>query len=107
MCGTAAADSSLLTVTRTNSDPARASALTCATVPSISAVSVLVMDCTTMGDAPPMGTEPTLTVCEWRRDRMPALYPDSPGKAGTRGAPPYPRGLNAAGVATVGAVVNG
>ena len=74
MCGTAAADSSLLTVTRTNSDPARANALTCATVPSISAVSVLVIDCTTMGDAPPMETEPTFTARECRRDLMRALY---------------------------------
>src|SRR5450631_376126 len=74
MWGTAAADSSLLTVTRTNSDPARASALTCATVPSMSAVSVLVMDCTTMGEAPPMETEPTLTIRECRRDLMSPLY---------------------------------
>src|SRR5450631_940065 len=74
MCGTAAADSSLLTVTRTNSDPARANALTCATVPSMSAVSVLVMDCTTMGEAPPMETEPTLTIRECRRDLMSPLY---------------------------------
>src|ERR1700690_4214776 len=79
MCGTAAADSSLLTVTRTSSEPARASALTCATVPSMSAVSVLVMDCTTMGDAPPMETEPTFTVRECRRFLMPALYRGAPG----------------------------
>src|ERR1700722_18322848 len=74
MCGTAAADSSLLTVTRTNSDPARASALTCATVPSISAVSVLVIDCTTMGEVPPTETEPTFTTRECRRVLMGALY---------------------------------
>src|ERR1700733_741069 len=82
MCGTAAADSSLLTVTRTNSDPARASALTCATVPSMSAVSVLVMDCTTMGEAPPMETEPTFAVRECRRDLMPALYLERRGGSG-------------------------
>src|ERR1700735_4228600 len=74
MCGTAAADSSLLTVTRTNSDPARANALTCATVPSISAVSVLVIDCTTMGEGPAMETEPTFTTRECRRVLMAALY---------------------------------
>src|ERR1700677_1119609 len=74
MCGTAAADSSLLTVTRTNSEPARANALTCATVPSISAVSVLVIDCTTMGKVPPMETEPTFTARECRRVLMAALY---------------------------------
>src|ERR1700722_3013538 len=83
MRGTAAADSSLLTVTRTSSDPARASALTCATVPSMSAVSVLVMDCTTMGEAPPMETEPTFTVRECRRDLMGPLYPER--RAGSGG----------------------
>jgi len=49
MWGTAAAASSLLTVTRTSSDPARASAATCCTVERMSAVSVFVMDCTTIG----------------------------------------------------------
>ena len=49
MCGTAAAASSVFTVTRTSSDPARASALTCWTVDSMSAVSVFVIDCTTIG----------------------------------------------------------
>ena len=42
--GTARAASSLLTVTRTRSLPAWCRALTCATVASTSAVSVLVMD---------------------------------------------------------------
>src|ERR1700733_13285002 len=74
MCGTAAADSSLLTVIRTSSDPARASALTCATVPSISAVSVLVMDCTTIGDLPPMVTVPTFTPREILPEIIPQLY---------------------------------
>src|SRR3984957_20234413 len=74
MCGTAAAGSSLLTVIRTSSDPARASALTCATVPSISAVSVLVMDCTTIGDLPPMVTVPTFTPREILREIIPQLY---------------------------------
>src|SRR5258707_15004368 len=79
---TAAADSSLLTVTRTNSDPARANALTCATVPSISAVSFLVSDCTRRGAAPPMETEPTFTARECRRVLIPALYRASPGGSG-------------------------
>jgi len=52
MCGTAAAASSRSTVMRTNSDPAREQRRHCAMVPSTSAVSVLVMDCTTIG-APP------------------------------------------------------
>src|SRR5450755_1513540 len=74
MCGTAAADSSLLTVILTNSDPARASALTCATVPSISAVSVLVMDCTTIGALPPMVTAPTFTPRDVLRGIIQQLY---------------------------------
>ena len=39
----------VLTVMRTSSEPARASASTCVTVASTSAVSVLVIDCTTIG----------------------------------------------------------
>src|SRR5450432_3896797 len=74
MWGTAAADSSLLTVIRTNSDPARASALTCATVPSMSAVSVLVMDCTTIGALPPMVTAPTFTPRDVLREIIQRLY---------------------------------
>ena len=53
MCGTAAAASSRSTVMRTISEPARASAATCRAVSSTSAVSVLVIDCTTMGAPPP------------------------------------------------------
>ena len=49
MRGTAAAASSVLTVTRTSSEPACASARTCCAVDSTSAVSVLVIDCTTIG----------------------------------------------------------
>ena len=40
---------------------------TCATVESTSAVSVLVMDCTTTGALPPTITPPTLTPTDWRR----------------------------------------
>ncbi len=61
MCGTAAAASSRSTVMRTSSEPARASAATCFTVPATSAVSVLVIDCTTMGAPPPTLTLPTMT----------------------------------------------
>ena len=59
---TAAAAASLLTVTRTSSDPARASAATCWTVEGMSAVSVLVMDCTTTGASEPTRTPPTEAV---------------------------------------------
>ena len=59
MTGTAAAASSLLTVIRTSSEPARARARTCCAVPSASAVSVLVIDCTTIGASPPIRTAPT------------------------------------------------
>ena len=47
--GTAAAAASLLTVTRTSSLPACASRATWIAVASESAVSVLVIDCTTTG----------------------------------------------------------
>jgi hypothetical protein len=60
--GTAAAASSLLTVTRTISEPARARAATCSMVPGMSAVSVLVMDWTTTGTSQPTRTLPILTV---------------------------------------------
>jgi hypothetical protein len=70
MRGTAAAASSRSTVTRTISEPAVASAATCATVASMSAVSVLVIDCTTTGAPPPTVTEPTLTAIQsWRSIR--------------------------------------
>ena len=62
MAGTAAAASSLLTVTRTISEPARARAATCSMVPGMSAVSVLVMDWTTTGTSQPTRTWPILTV---------------------------------------------
>jgi len=52
--GTAWAAASVLTVTRTSSEPAWASAMTWLTVEAVSAVSVLVMDWTTMdGRRPP------------------------------------------------------
>ena len=60
--GTARAAASWLTVTRTSSDPARASAATWATVAATSAVSVLVIDCTTMGASPPSRTPPTVAM---------------------------------------------
>src|SRR3954466_11871748 len=56
IAGTAAAASGLLTVMRTISEPARASSLTWMAVPITSAVSVLVIDCTTTGASPPTHT---------------------------------------------------
>ena len=50
---TVAADSGMFTVMRTSSEPASASSLHCVTVPAMSAVSVLVIDCTTTGAPPP------------------------------------------------------
>src|SRR3954454_21729466 len=67
MCGTAAAASSRSTVVRQSSEPARASAATCLAVLSTSAVSVLVIDCTTTGACPPTITSPTRTATDWRR----------------------------------------
>src|SRR5690606_721357 len=61
MRGTAAAASGVLTVTRTISDPARQSSATCFVVAATSAVSVLVMDCTTTGAPPPTSTFPIRT----------------------------------------------
>src|SRR5215472_2417620 len=65
--GTAAAASGTLTVQRTISDPASASSSVCFSVASTSAVSVLVMDCTTIGAPPPTCTGPTLTAKDLRR----------------------------------------
>ncbi len=59
--GSAAASSRLGTATRTTSAPASASARICASVPAVSLVSVVVIDWTTMGAPPPMGTLPTRT----------------------------------------------
>ena len=56
------AAASLLTVTRTSSEPARARAAICWTVDSMSAVSVLVIDWTTTGAEEPVRMPPMLTV---------------------------------------------
>src|SRR5512144_852507 len=82
--GTARAAASVFTVTRTSSLPAAWSALTWATVPATSAVSVLVMDCTTMGRRPPTFTPPTSTATVFRRSgvligAMP-IIPPHPGE---------------------------
>src|SRR5262245_22610198 len=67
MRGTDAAASARSTVMRTSSEPARAKATTWATVASTSAVSVLVIDCTTIGASPPTVTLPILTGIARRR----------------------------------------
>src|SRR5581483_1267161 len=59
--------SSRSTVMRTISEPARASAATCAAVEATSAVSVLVIDCTTTGAPSPTVTPPTATATDLRR----------------------------------------
>ncbi len=69
IAGTAPAASAVLTVMRTSSEPASASALTWATVAATSAVSVLVIDCTTTGAPPPIGT-PATSTCRVRRRSM-------------------------------------
>ena len=63
MSATWAAASGELTVMRTTSEPACASWYTCSTVAAASAVSVLVIDCTTTGASEPTKTWPTRT---WR-----------------------------------------
>ena len=60
--GTAAAASSVLTVTRTSCEPACARRATWIAVASASAVSVLVIDWTTTGWAAPTSTPPTSTL---------------------------------------------
>src|SRR5713226_3673426 len=65
--GTAAAAASLFTVTRTSSLPAACSARTCVAVATGSAVSVFVIDWTTIGWVPPTFTPPTSTTAVGRR----------------------------------------
>src|SRR5438046_364079 len=65
--GIAAAASGTLTVQRTISEPASASPRVCLSVAATSAVSVLVMDWTTMGAPPPTRTCPTFTPYVLRR----------------------------------------
>src|ERR1022692_810243 len=67
IAGTAAAAASVFTVMRTNSEPARESCAHWITVARTSAVSVLVMDCTTTGWLPPTVMGPTFTGTDWRR----------------------------------------
>ena len=73
MRGIAAADSGLLTVSRTISEPARHSSATCLTLEATSAVSVLVIDCTTTGLPPPTFTPPMSTDWVMRRGQAVAL----------------------------------
>src|SRR5437764_14707518 len=91
IAGTAAAASSLLTVTRTNSEPARAKAVTCSTVEDTSAVSVLVIDCTTTGASLPTRTPPILTVTAFLRWIVAIV--NIQFSMGKRGAWAAPRGL--------------
>src|SRR5271170_3845118 len=67
MGATAAAAASVLTVTRTSSEPALARAATCLTVEGMSAVSVFVIDCTTIGASEPTRTWPTVQVTDFLR----------------------------------------
>src|SRR5438105_12378916 len=65
--GSASAEASLFTVTRTSSEPARASAAICVTEDCTSAVSVFVIDWTTTGASEPTRTPPTFTVTDCLR----------------------------------------
>src|SRR6476469_2868699 len=91
--GTAAADSGLLTVTRTSSEPARHKSATCFTVEATSAVSVLVIDCTTIGWLLPTWTLPTFTVGVARRGAPDGSLTSSPAPAAGW---PGPRAADAA-----------
>jgi hypothetical protein len=68
----------LLTVMRTNCDPAAASDATCCAVDAGSAVSVLVIDWTTTGCEEPTRTPPMLAVTDGRR----GLNGDTSGNRG-------------------------
>src|ERR1700730_294473 len=74
MSGTAAAASGTLTVQRTISEPASASSTVWRNVDSTSAVSVLVIDCTTTGAPPPTRTCPTFTAYVLRRGCLLTLF---------------------------------
>jgi hypothetical protein len=65
--GTWRAASSVFTVMRTISEPARASAATCSAVAAAFSVSVLVIDCTRIGASPPMTLSATRTGRDLRR----------------------------------------
>src|SRR5712691_4732222 len=67
MAGSALAASGVLTVTRAISQPACSNWWICSTVALTSAVSGVVMDWTTIGAPPPMGTFPTRICLVLRR----------------------------------------
>ena len=60
MAGSASASSWLGTATRTMSQPVAVSSAICWSVELMSAVSVVVIDCTLIGASPPTSTLPTL-----------------------------------------------
>src|SRR5262249_5032809 len=68
IAGTCFAASSVFTVMRPISEPARASAATWSAVERASSVSVLVIDCTRIGASPPMVLSATRTGREMRRE---------------------------------------
>src|SRR5690349_20318501 len=80
IAGTAAAASGLSTVRRTISEPARASSLIWMAVPITSAVSVLVIDCTTTGASPPIQTLRSPCWTSTRRLARRAIGPEGIGK---------------------------
>ncbi len=85
--GTACAASGTFTVTRTISEPARASSMHCFAVEATSAVSVLAMDWTTTGAPPPTRTGPTGTPTVWWRfvlSMTPSNLAEGAGGAETR-----------------------
>src|SRR6476646_5857780 len=81
IAGTCLAASSVLTVMRTISEPARASAATWSAVERASSVSVLVIDWTRMGASPPMVLSATRTGREMRREDVMGSFD---GEAGDR-----------------------
>src|SRR5690606_7326875 len=66
MIGSASASSALGTATRTIWQPAAVSSAICCSVALMSAVTVVVIDCTEIGASPPTGTSPTM-ICRGLR----------------------------------------
>ena len=67
MIGSASASSALGTATLTMSQPAAVSSAICCSVPLMSVVLVLVIDCTEIGASPPTWIDPTLILRDFLR----------------------------------------
>lgn len=76
MIGSASASSWDGTATRTIWQPAAVSSAICCSVALMSAVTVVVIDCTETGASPPTGTEPTMIWRDLRRSAIGRVLTD-------------------------------